>query len=295
MLVTAFTGPHQFLNSVKTFNYCNAKGTYIMCYLVWYNNTSHTNLLDLFANLLLISTAWGQSTADDKCCVSSFFLCETTQNFNLHATVNEAINSIYCKSPLLCIIVQTNTNSDACNSNALQQIAVEELRKCGQCDILSPKKMLLLSTDGWFSYQLFFLVRQNRVCALKTSEIKYKDTISIILRSNIKAPANTSATILIPTLVANSKCNPSLCISHSFISEKLSRIGTQAFIYPHCLSPCYLLEQSCQQQGARNLFPFLNSFHFYCLFPEVLAFPNATSLGSMSSIWSPRKSRGCIS
>jgi len=130
----------------------------------------------------------------------------------------------------------------------------------------------------------YFLVRQNRACALKTSEIKYKNIINVILRSNIKAPANTSATILIPILVANSKCNPNVLISHSFISENIPRIGTEAFVYPHCFSPCYVLEQSCHQQDVRNLLTFLNSFHFYCLFPEVLAFPNATSLGPMSSI-----------
>lgn len=103
-------------------------------------------------------------------------------------------------------------------------MAVEELWKGGQCD----KSQENAAGGGG---------RQNRVCALKTSEIKYKNIVNIILRSNTKAPANTSATILILILVANSKYNPSLSISHSFISVIPSRTGTQAFIYPTALLP----------------------------------------------------------
>lgn len=79
--------------------------------------------------------------------------------------------------------------------------------------------------------------RQNRACALKTSEIKYKKTINIILRSNLKAPANTSTAILRLILVANDKRNPYLFISHSFISAVPSRTGTRAFIYPTAFLP----------------------------------------------------------
>lgn len=46
------------------------------------------------------------------------FLYDTRENFDLHAAANEAINSIYCKSPLLYIIFQNNTNSGASNTAA---------------------------------------------------------------------------------------------------------------------------------------------------------------------------------
>lgn len=62
------------LEFYQTFNYQNAKGRYTMCCLAQCSNSSHTDLLDLFTNLLLISTAWGQATANDKCWGSSF-LC----------------------------------------------------------------------------------------------------------------------------------------------------------------------------------------------------------------------------
>lgn len=137
--------------------------------------------------------------------------------------------------------------------------------------------------------------RQNRACALKTSEIKHKRTINIILRSNLKAPSNTSTAILRLILVANDKCNPYLFISHSFISAVPSRTGTRAFIYPTAFLPDIYQSNHNNSKRWGTYFHFQTLSGFTAFFPDVLAFPNAASWGPVSPTWSPWKSRGSIS
>lgn len=58
---------------------CSAQGRYTTCCLAPRRDISHTNSPVCFANLLLISTAWGQAAANDKCCVSRFFCTNYTE------------------------------------------------------------------------------------------------------------------------------------------------------------------------------------------------------------------------